>query len=80
MSKLDLWFLIDGSGSITALNFVKCLDFVNQTSALFKISPDNVRTGLMIYDDTTTVQSYLNQDQSNSLFSSMVMSTFYPGG
>ena len=80
MPKLDLWFLIDGSGSITAPNFLKCLDFVNQTSALFEISPNNVRTGLMIYSKTTIVRSYLNQNQSNSLFSDVVMSTRYPSG
>ena len=80
VSTMDLWFLIDGSGSIGSQHFQESLDFVNKTAAVFVIAPDRVRTGLMIYDQAVYVISYLNQHQSNNEFSTAVFSTNYPGG
>ena len=80
VSRLDLWFLIDGSGSIGAVNFQACLSFVNQTASTFFIEPNRVRTGLMIYSSSNTTRSYFNQHQSNEEFSKVVLSTRYPAG
>ena len=77
---MDLWFLIDGSGSVGPQNFQESLDFVNQTAAAFVIAPDRIRTGLMIYDGSVYVISYLNQHQSNEEFSTAIFSTSYPAG
>jgi len=80
VSKLDLWFLIDGSGSINKINFETCLEFVNQTASLFVIDSDRVRTGLMIYDGRTYLRSRFDQHQSNQNFSDIVLATTYPSG
>ena len=80
VSRLDLWFLIDGSGSIGSNNFQTCLRFVNQTATTFNIAPDKVRTGLMIYSSSTTTRSLFNQHQSTQEFSRIVLSTSYPRG
>ena len=80
VSTLDIWFLIDGSGSIGETNFRECLNFVDKTAKAFEISSENVRAGLMIYESDTTLRSNLNEHQSNELFSSVVLSTPYYGG
>ena len=72
--------MIDGSGSIEPDNFQTCLEFVNQTASLFEINPDRIRTGLMIYDETTYLRSLFNEHQSNQEFSEIVSSTSYPSG
>ena len=72
--------MIDGSGSIAPDNFQILLEFVNQTASLFEINPDRIRTGLMIYDETTYLRSLFNEHQSNQDFSKIVMSTRYPRG
>ena len=79
-SRLDFWFLIDGSGSVGSSNFQKSLEFVNRTASSFSISSDQVRTGLMIYSSSTVTRSLLNQNQSNQEFSNVVLSTPYPSG
>ena len=80
VSTMDLWFLIDGSGSVGPENFWKCLQFVNQTAAQFVIHPDRVRTGLMVYSDETYLRSLLNEHQSNEEFSDVVLSTRWVDG
>ena len=80
VSRMDLWFLIDGSGSIGLNNFETCLRFVNETASNFVIAPDRIRTGLMIYSSSITTRSFFNQHQTNDEFSSTVLSTPYPSG
>ena len=80
VSRLDLWYLVDGSGSIGSANFQTCLEFVNLTASAFNIAPDKVRTGLMIYSSSTTVRSLFDQHQSNTEFSNIVLSTPYSPG
>jgi len=77
---MDLWFLLDGSGSVRAHNFKTCLKFVDQTASIFDISPDKVRTGLMIYSSGQVIRSYFNEHQSNRAFSQVVRSTKFPSG
>lgn len=50
--RLDLSFLIDGSGSINAYgrgNFRRCLDFVKRLVASFSISPTQTRVGIVLF-------------------------------
>ena len=77
---MDLWFLIDGSGSIGSSNFQTCLQFVNQTASGFDISSNRVRTGLMVYASSTYTESTFNEHQSNDEFSTAVLTTNYPSG
>ena len=50
--RLDLGFLIDGSGSIEAYgrgNFRRCLNFVKRVVASFRISPRQTRVGVVLF-------------------------------
>ena len=50
--RLDLAFLIDGSGSIEAYgrgNFRRCLNFVKRVVASFHISPRHTRVGVVLF-------------------------------
>lgn len=50
--RLDLGFLIDGSGSIEAYgrgNFRRCLRFVKRVVASFQISPSQTRVGVVLF-------------------------------
>ena len=50
--RLDLAFLIDGSGSIEAYgrgNFRRCLNFVKRVVASFRISPRQTRVGVVLF-------------------------------
>ena len=50
--RLDLAFLIDGSGSINAYgrgNFRRCLNFVKRLVASFSISPRKTRVGIILF-------------------------------
>jgi len=77
---MDIWFLIDGSGSIGSGNFRTTLQFVASLSAEFPISPNGVRAGFSVYSSLHTFRSHFDEDASNSNFSQVVLSTSYPGG
>ncbi|CAK8678126.1 unnamed protein product [Clavelina lepadiformis] len=80
VSKMDLYFLLDGSGSIGPSDFQQSLDFVNQLASEFNISSEQVRTGLTIYSSSNYPISQFDQHQNNSAFSDAVTNTNYPGG
>ena len=50
--RLDLAFLIDGSGSIEAYgrgNFRRCLNFVKRVVSSFRVSPRQTRVGVVLF-------------------------------
>lgn len=52
LAKIDMTFLIDGSGSIEAYgkgNFKRCLDFVKRMVVSFKISQRLTRVGVVLF-------------------------------
>ncbi|XP_076799831.1 uncharacterized protein LOC143444923 [Clavelina lepadiformis] len=78
--RMDLWFLLDSSGSIGTENFKTSLDFVSHLSSKFNISSDRVRTGMSIYSTWHTIISYFNQHTSNQEFMEAVKTTHYKRG
>ena len=51
-AKLELVFLVDGSGSIEGYgrgNFKRCLNFVKQVGRAFTISPDKTRMAVILF-------------------------------
>jgi len=80
VNAMDLWFLIDGSGSVGSGNFQKTLDFVALLSSEFNISSDGVRTGLSVFNNANQIISRFDQHQSKEAFNSTVQTTRYPGG
>ena len=66
--RLDLAFLIDGSGSIEAYgrgNFKRCLNFVKRVVASFGISPTQTRVGMVLFSSrawlVANFRSYRNK-------------------
>jgi len=77
---MDIWFLIDGSGSIGMHDFQTALQLVVELSSAFPISPDYVRAGFSVYDSSHTFHSRFDENASNSEFSQVVLSASYPAG
>lgn len=50
--KLDLAFLIDGSGSVGRSNFRRCLTFIQNVVRGFRISPRYTRVAAEVYSST----------------------------
>lgn len=48
-ARLDLGFIVDGSGSVGRANFIRCLNFIKNLVSSFVISPGHSRVGLLIY-------------------------------
>lgn len=57
-AKVDLGFIIDGSGSIEMYgqgNFKKVLNFIKDLTRSFDVSKEGTHVGLMIYSDDPKV-------------------------
>ena len=52
IAKLDLAFLIDGSGSVGRANFRRCLSFIQNVIRGFRISPRFTRIAAEVYSST----------------------------
>ncbi|KAM6223855.1 collagen alpha-4(VI) chain-like [Rhynchocyon petersi] len=61
IEKADIYFLIDGSGSITREDFLEMKVFMNQVVRMFPIGPDKVQFGVVQYSYSTQSQFFLNQ-------------------
>ena len=60
-TRLDLAFVIDGSGSVGRANFRRCLYFVRRLIASFKIGRGHTRVGVMVYSSRPRVIFNLRQ-------------------
>lgn len=49
-AKLDLGFVIDGSGSVGIKNFKRCLQFIKNMVRTFVLSPRFTRIGAVLYN------------------------------
>jgi hypothetical protein len=62
-AKIDLMFLVDGSGSIESYgkgNFKRCLNFVKQVAGSFSISRTKGRISVTVFSSRTKVIFHLN--------------------
>ena len=60
VSALDLFFVMDESGSVGSNNFELMKDFVRDIANSYNIGPDAVRIGVQTYGYGYTFQFYLN--------------------
>ena len=49
-TRVDLGFLVDGSGSVGRSNFKRVLYFIKQLVNSFRISPRYARVGMVVYN------------------------------
>lgn len=61
VEKADIYFLIDGSGSIRQDDFLEMKVFMNEVVKMFHIGPDRVQFGVVQYSDGTYSQFILSQ-------------------
>lgn len=61
IEKADIYFLIDGSGSITQDDFLDMKVFMNEVIKMFYIGPDRVQFGVIQYSDGIHSQFILSQ-------------------
>ncbi|XP_055485815.1 collagen alpha-4(VI) chain-like [Psammomys obesus] len=64
VEKADIYFLIDGSGSIRPTDFVEMKDFMKEVITMFHIGPDRVRFGVVQYSDRIISRFLLSQHAS----------------
>lgn len=81
--RLDLAFLVDGSGSIEAAgrgNFKRCIEFVKTMVSSFNVSPQRTRVGVVLFAS----RAWLILDFSRSRNKAGVLNTIarirYPRG
>ena len=81
--RLDLGFLVDGSGSIEAYgrgNFRRCLRFVKQVVASFHISPRQTRVGIVLFSSRTNLVFGFNRYRDKRSILKAIDSIRYPRG
>nr|XP_010334170.2 collagen alpha-4(VI) chain-like [Saimiri boliviensis boliviensis] len=61
IQKADIYFLIDGSGSIYPEAFLDMKVFMNEVIKMFQIGPDRVRFGVIQYSDEIKTKFVLSQ-------------------
>ncbi|XP_078580606.1 uncharacterized protein LOC144864418 isoform X3 [Branchiostoma floridae x Branchiostoma japonicum] len=77
---LDLIFLLDGSGSITAPNFELVKSFTYSVSRNFDVSPNATRIGVAQYSDTNSLEFNLNRYSTKDEVLNAVNGISYQGG
>ncbi|XP_045153630.1 collagen alpha-4(VI) chain-like, partial [Echinops telfairi] len=61
IEKADIYFLMDGSGSITQDDFLEMKVFMNEVIRMFQVGPDRVQFGVVQYAYDTQSQLILGQ-------------------
>ncbi|XP_064133384.1 collagen alpha-4(VI) chain-like [Loxodonta africana] len=61
IKKADIYFLIDGSGSITREDFLEMKVFMNAVIKKFSVGPDRIQFGVVQYSRDTQRQFILSQ-------------------
>lgn len=80
VEKADIYFLIDGSGSIRPNDFIEMKDFMREAIRTFHIGPDRVRFGVVQYSDKIISQFLLDQYASMAELSTAIDNIQQGGG
>ncbi|XP_062579673.1 uncharacterized protein LOC134241654 [Saccostrea cucullata] len=64
--QIDLAFMLDGSGSIAFLNFLRMLEFVKNTTKQFEIGSDAVEVAVISFSDYARVEFGFGQYNTHS--------------
>ncbi len=80
MSGIDLYFVLDSSGSVGSGNFQLMKNFVYDTVNGFDIGPEDTRVGVISFSSDARFHFYLNTYHFKSSLLSAVNSISYTGG
>nr|XP_042137487.1 collagen alpha-4(VI) chain-like [Peromyscus maniculatus bairdii] len=61
VEKADIYFLIDGSGSIRPIDFIEMKAFMKAVIRMFHVGPERVRFGVVQYSDKIISQFFLSR-------------------
>ncbi|XP_054545856.1 collagen alpha-4(VI) chain-like [Talpa occidentalis] len=64
VEKADIYFLIDGSGSIYPDNFLEMKSFMYEMIKMFQVGPDRVQFGVVQYSEGVRIEFFLDQYSS----------------
>ena len=81
-TQVDLGFLIDGSGSVEAYgkgNYRKCLEFVNDLTRAFEISPTDTRIGAIVFSTTSELKFDFIKFTTRQQVENAIKKITYPG-
>ena len=81
--RLDLAFLVDGSGSIEAAgrgNFRRCIEFVKTMVSSFSVSPLRTRVGVALFSSRSWLILDFHQSKSKATVLRRISSIRYPRG
>ena len=81
MSGIDIYFVMDESGSVGAFNYQLMKQFVYNTVNEFDIGPDDTQVGVISYSSYATPRIYLNSyHDKSSLLAAINNLPFNSGG
>ena len=79
VGALDLFYLLDDSGSLGAANFNITKDFIYNMTSNFPVAPDRVRIGLITFEYTIRVRFFLNTFNTTEQVLNAIENTPYIG-
>ena len=79
-SGLELFFVIDSSGSIGSIKYQLIKSFIYSITNTFEIGPNNVQVGVLSYASYPTFRFYLNTYSDKADVLSAINSLPYSGG
>ena len=80
MSGIDIYFVMDESGSVGASNYELMKQFVHNTVSEFDIVPDDTQVGVISYASSARVQFYLNTYENKTDLLSAINNLPFNGG
>ncbi|XP_069762821.1 collagen alpha-6(VI) chain-like [Narcine bancroftii] len=78
--EADIFFLIDGSGSISSMDFKDMKTFLIEIVDMFNIGLDQVRVGIVQYASNAKVEIEINQATNKTVLEREIKSIFQMGG
>ena len=80
MSGIDIYFVMDESGSVGSSNYQLMKQFVYDTVNAFDIGLDDTQVGVISYSSSATARFYLNNYHDKSTLLSAINNLPYNGG
>ncbi|KAI8484388.1 biological adhesion [Branchiostoma belcheri] len=78
--RVDLVFVLDGTGSVGADNFERMKTFVQKMISDFEIGPEATRIGVVVYSHTAELAISLDAFEDGGALQNAVAAIAYPGG
>ena len=80
MRGIDIYFVMDESGSVGGDNYQLMKQFVYNTVSGFDIGPEDTQVGIISYDSSARVEFYLNTYHNKTLLLLAINDLPYSGG